>query len=250
MSSYQKLAAYYDEFQNAEETREILSHILEAISNVFLDKSEQIKIADLGCGTGEFAIPLLEEGYQISAIDFSPAMLEELSTKILQLAPALQENIDVYEADIAEYLPLGKHQILLCLTDTINHLDEEQVEGFLENVHALLGNDGLFVFDLLNRDYVITERGNQTIFAELGDDEDNPDVSFVWENEWIEEENMAISDFTFFEKTETGDYSRSIDQTIEYIHDEIIFLNRLNENFDVFYKKNYPERTLFILKKK
>ena len=57
---------------------------------------EGIRILDVGCGPGSFAIPFAERGAQVVALDFSPAMIRRLEE---ETPPELAGRIDARVAD-------------------------------------------------------------------------------------------------------------------------------------------------------
>lgn len=54
------------------------------------------RVADLGCGTGTLALLLAEEGYDVDAVDFSPAMVELARAKTAGTAVTVVEG-DAFE---------------------------------------------------------------------------------------------------------------------------------------------------------
>ncbi|MGI6578664.1 MAG: class I SAM-dependent DNA methyltransferase [Saccharofermentanales bacterium] len=301
-SPYHILAKYYDEFQSYTDIRIMQEEILDSIAQYQLlnEKNLQLKIADLGCGTGIFALVLAERGYAVTAIDLSEQMIRITEAKKLQLSSSLQDNLRIVQADLNHYIFPDQQDVLLALTDTLNHLDAEQFVNFFSMANQNLRNGGLLIFDLLKLEYLLEERSNQTYFVEFDlaaaeshnsrnscdniksaerieqieqidskkniavDDfitsaesvvdesfsEQNPAVSMVWENEWLAEEQMALSYLTFFERAANSDqYLRFTDQIIEYYHDlehlEPIFC----KDFSCIKTLDFPERKLFILQK-
>ena len=60
--------------------RDWLEHIEIQIQKIWKDREKQsIHILDVGTGPGFFAIILAEAGYQVTAVDYTPAMLEQAS---------------------------------------------------------------------------------------------------------------------------------------------------------------------------
>ena len=58
--------------------RDWLEKIEQQIHNTFRDREkETIRILDVGTGPGFFAIILAEAGYQVTAVDYTAAMLEQ-----------------------------------------------------------------------------------------------------------------------------------------------------------------------------
>lgn len=75
------------------------SVITEQIQNRFPNKAaEELRILEVGTGPGFFAIILAEAGYQVTAIDLTPAMLEEAKRN----AGALADKINFQEMNAEE----------------------------------------------------------------------------------------------------------------------------------------------------
>lgn len=289
--SYNLLAKYYDEFQSDQYNQVLLDQIVNAINNFLELNKQKLKIADLGCGTGIFSLELADMNFSVTALDLSKQMLEILKSKAMQLSLQAQANLKLIEADITKYTFEEKQDVLLAMTDTLNHLEQDQLIDFFEKARQNLTSHGLLIFDLLKLEYLINKRGNNTIFVELdefisnglqtnstmaADTNDEPIMSMVWENTWLTAEQIAISDFTFFEKIigETnGDntkpdsstnqslfnsdnqnnnvfYKRSTEQVIEYFYD-FDFIKKLTQS-DFSLRKTFelPERKLFVLQKR
>lgn len=60
-----------------------------------LDLSPGDSVFDMGCGAGSLAIPLAEEGHEVIAVDFSPAMLEGLRADARE--HGVEDRIEVFE---------------------------------------------------------------------------------------------------------------------------------------------------------
>lgn len=104
------------------------------------------KALDIGCGTGDHTIMLLEKGYDTTAIDVSKEMLEITKNKVggylgkrVNLLKLKAENIDSLQT---------KFQVIVSLGSVVNHF--ESWEEFFEKVAKLLKKDGIFLFSLDN----------------------------------------------------------------------------------------------------
>ena len=76
--------------------RDWLEKIEQQIHNTFRGREkETIRILDVGTGPGFFAIILAEAGYQVTAVDYTPAMLEQARKN----AGVLAEKIDFRQMD-------------------------------------------------------------------------------------------------------------------------------------------------------
>ena len=57
-------------------------------------------ILDLGCGTGNHAIPLAKRGYQITGVDLSPEMITQAKAKLQSQTSQSQFKPDFFEGDV------------------------------------------------------------------------------------------------------------------------------------------------------
>lgn len=251
LAEYHKLAYYYDEFQSAEDLQIRIDLILEKIRQYLKNSPHvtSVQIADLGCGTGLFSLSLLKRGLRISAVDISEQMLDLVRTKTDSLPTVLKKNLQIIQADLSEYIFPEKQDVLLAMTDTLNHLDSVQLNKAFLTAGKNIRPGGLFFFDLLKYEFFATERGDQTIFVELGSDNVDPEMSMIWENEWLAEDKLAISNFTFFEKDENKKYKRTTDQIVEYYHDLNTIEQTWQNSFSCLEIIDYPERKLYLLKR-
>jgi len=69
----------------------------------------------------------------------------------------------------------------------------------------------------------------------------DPEMSMIWENEWLAEDKLAISNFTFFEKDENNKYKRTTDQIVEYYHDLNTIEQTWQNSFSCLEIIDYPE---------
>jgi SAM-dependent methyltransferase len=101
---------------------------------------------DLGAGLGLQTIPLVELGYEVTAVDSSEALLSELSAACPQ---ARTVRADLAAED--EYFT-GTYELIVCMGDTLTHLhSNDEVRTVLEAASAHLAPGGLLI--LTFRDY-------------------------------------------------------------------------------------------------
>jgi SAM-dependent methyltransferase len=66
------------------------------------------QVADLGCGTGSLSLLLAEEGYAVTGVDFSPAMVERARAKA-------GDVLELHVGDAADpQLPPSAYDVVLC----------------------------------------------------------------------------------------------------------------------------------------
>jgi 2-polyprenyl-3-methyl-5-hydroxy-6-metoxy-1,4-benzoquinol methylase len=124
----------------------------EQLANVILLKrdnyNKELKIIDIGCGTGRHSIELSKRGYSITGIDLSESLLEKAREKAKQ--SGLQ--IDFLRHD-ARNLPFENQfdvAIMMCEGGfPLMETDEMNFE-ILKNVSKSLKNRSKFIFTTLN----------------------------------------------------------------------------------------------------
>jgi SAM-dependent methyltransferase len=100
------------------------------------------RVLDVGCGTGKSFLPLLERGFDVTACDISPEMVERAQRKAGARA-------DVHVADMRRLPVFGEFDLITCIDDAINHLlSPDEVADALEGMHDNLAPGGLLVFDV------------------------------------------------------------------------------------------------------
>ena len=100
------------------------------------------RLLDVGCGTGKSFLPLLERGFDVTACDISPEMVELARHKSGARA-------DVYVADMRRLPVFGEFDLITCIDDAINHLlDPGEVYEAFANMRENLAPGGLLIFDV------------------------------------------------------------------------------------------------------
>ena len=97
---------------------------------------------DLGAGCGFQTIPLAEAGFNVTAIDLSPALLAQLKKSAAWL-PIVTIQDDLL--NFTEHSP-AKVEIIICMGDTLTHLNTfEEVQKLIETVYLSLAPGGLLI---------------------------------------------------------------------------------------------------------
>lgn len=136
MLMYNKLASYYDALVKDEEATAAWVNFVKkhAFGNSFLE---------VACGSGEIALALAKEGYQITAGDISAAMLEHAQAK------AGSEAVHWHCFDMRNLHEFGKYDSILCFCDSVNYLiDLEDWHLFFSQAYAHLNDNGTLLFDM------------------------------------------------------------------------------------------------------
>ncbi len=114
------------------------------------------RLLDLGCGTGNHALPLAQRGHTVVGVDRSPSMIAQAKTKRLA-APTLSAAF--HEGDIHK-LDLGRRfdAVLMMFTVLGYQLEDPDLTAALATVRRHLEPGGLFIFDVWNGPAVLADR--------------------------------------------------------------------------------------------
>ena len=100
------------------------------------------RLLDVACGTGKSFLPLLDQGWEVTACDVSAAMVELARAKV-------GERVELSVADMRELPVYGEFDLVFCLADAVNYLlGSEELERALAGMRRNLGPGGLLMFDL------------------------------------------------------------------------------------------------------
>jgi len=119
-----------------------------------------MRALDLGAGNGIQSFPLAEVGYTVTAVDFCDTLLKELRED----AAAAHLPVDTQCADIRHIASLNevqahRYDLVLCMGDTLTHLETEaEVFRLLGDAAQLLAPGGALLLGF--RDYSVPLQGN------------------------------------------------------------------------------------------
>ena len=100
-----------------------------------------MRALDAGCGTGKSVMPLLARGFEVTACDQSPAMLEVAAAKAAA-------GVTLRCADLRRLGRLGEFDLITCLDDVANYLTEpDELTSALRGLARNLRPGGVLVFD-------------------------------------------------------------------------------------------------------
>jgi SAM-dependent methyltransferase len=150
--AYEAIAPVYDDFTAHHDYELWLGNLLPKLRRHGLRGR---RLLDVGCGTGKSFLPMLERGWEVTACDISPSMLELARAKA---GDAVQLSV----ADMRELPVFGEFDLVWCLDDAVNYLlSGEELEKALSGMRANLAPGGLLMFDLN------TLQAYRTFFAEV-----------------------------------------------------------------------------------
>lgn len=138
--NHRSWAKYYDEVNRrcfGEHYEQLTQQTLEQIGRL----GSGLRIADFGAGTGRLAIPLAAAGHQVTAIEPSKAMLEQLKAK------HNHGRIHSYHASLSSYDGPGGHDLALAVFTVIAYIltPEDLVAAFANAAKALNPRGALLI---------------------------------------------------------------------------------------------------------
>ena len=110
------------------------------------------RLLDLGCGTGEHARFLQDEGFEVTGVDASDAQLAQ--------ARDAGPGPEFVKADLAELggAVCGPFGAAISLGNSLPHLFEEGMASFLKGLAGLLLPGSPVLFQVLNYDRILDQR--------------------------------------------------------------------------------------------
>jgi SAM-dependent methyltransferase len=135
VTAYADFASFYDRIMgdrtaDVERIRGFVSRYLPSARSLL----------ELGCGTGAVLAGLARD-LEVTGIDVAPEMLA--------IAAANVPQARFVQAEITEFALGSRYDVVICVFDTVNHLDRfcSWIELF-DRVHEHLADGGLFAFDV------------------------------------------------------------------------------------------------------
>jgi len=188
-------------------------------------------LLDVGCGRGELMEKFQKYDIECDGIDLSELMVEK----------AKQQGLNAEHKPICEVDK--KYDAVVAVFDVLNFITPEELESFIDCVHEVLNNDGIFVFDI-NTLHGFSNVAEGTMTQEEGDMFLAVDAEF--------DDNQLHTKFTLFEKQDDGNYRKEQSTIVQYFHSLKIF--KKLKNFKVVqsaYLDLYDakDKALIVLKK-
>lgn len=193
--AYHHLAYVYDRLMEDTPYEQWLAWLEASVPDVI---NKKLEIIDLGCGTGNIAIPLAKRGHQVTGVDLSAEMLAVAQEKMREH----RLEITWTEQDMSQ-LSAHPADLIVCFCDSLNYLlEESQVAATFHCVFEHLRPGGSFLFDVHSPHYMLETFGNNT-FTWLDED-----VSYIW-NCYLDPQRLEVEhQLTFFLRQPNGLYRR------------------------------------------
>ena len=144
------------------------------------------RILDIACGTGNLALELARQGYNVCGMDVSAEMIGIAKKKTKGVS-----NLMFAVRDMTVLNSLDCFDMITCTYDSINYLRRlYDVRRMLSGVASALDTGGLFVFDS-NTKYLYMKHKNELIKREINGEK------FLQQCQYKSRDNIATTTFSF-----------------------------------------------------
>lgn len=147
---FENYAKYYDLLYKDKDYKKESDFIISLIKQH--SQKKNLRILDIGCGTGIHAHYLAEKGYQVTGID--------LSKEMIKIAQENKNNkTEFYVADATSFNLNTKFDIVLSLFHVVSYQSSNKdISSMFSNVSKHIEKDGIFIFDFWYAPAVLTEQ--------------------------------------------------------------------------------------------
>ncbi|MCE5287438.1 MAG: class I SAM-dependent methyltransferase [Pelosinus sp.] len=125
--------------------------------NSVLNLSPSASILDLYCGYGRHAIELAKLGFHVTGIDATAEFLAIANQK----AREEHVNITFEQCDMRKIAYQNEFDAIINMFAAFGYFSDEENADVLRLINAALRPNGLFLIDLLNRDWMVNNNLNR-----------------------------------------------------------------------------------------
>lgn len=138
-TAYDTMASAYDVFNQAYQYESWTGKLLAEAQGAGLEGN---RLLDVGCGTGLSFVALLDRGFEVTACDISPGMLEVARKRA-------GDRAELLVADMRALPELGEFDLVWAVNDAANYvLSDEELRAALRSMARNLAPGGVVLFDL------------------------------------------------------------------------------------------------------
>jgi SAM-dependent methyltransferase len=110
-------------------------------------------VLDLACGTGRHAVDLARRGYEVVGFDLSLAMLARAGDE----AQDREAKLNFVQGDMREMSFDEQFDGVFCWNTSFGFFEEEKNALVVDRIHRSLRAGGLFLLDVVNRDFLVRQ---------------------------------------------------------------------------------------------
>jgi SAM-dependent methyltransferase len=110
-------------------------------------------LLDLACGTGRHAVELARRGYEVVGFDLSLAMLARAGED----AQERDAKLNFVQGDMRDMTFDEQFDGVYCWNTSFGYFEEDKNAQVIDRVHRALKGGGLFLLDVVNRDFLVRQ---------------------------------------------------------------------------------------------
>jgi SAM-dependent methyltransferase len=212
MRAYREFASVYDRLMEDMPYGEWMSFARRCFEMYGMPHS----VVDLGCGTGNLAIPLAKSGFEVYGIDLSADMLAIARSKWDE--PPVRGrggSIRWLQQDMRDWELPDPVDAVISFCDCLNYLTEKEdlIRTFRQTFMGL-SPGGLFLFD------VHAPRTFERYAEEQPFILDEKDIAYLWTSEYDPLDQIIRHDLTFFVREPSESVSYDLYRRFEESHQQ------------------------------
>lgn len=248
MQAYTGFAYVYDEYMDNIPYEEWSEYLITLLKEQGV--TQDMEIADLGCGTGTVTQLLDQAGYTCVGIDNAPDMLTIAAEKLYESGQQIVYSLQ----DMREFELPYEVDAMVSIADSMNYItSKEDITSVFQCVRKGLKSGGVFIFDLKTIHFF------RDILADHTYAENRENSAFIWDNFYEETTRNNEYDLAVFIQNEEGSFDRYEENHFQHGFFQEEVLQAAEEAglqvaavYDAFTKeppKDTSERLYYILKK-
>lgn len=106
------------------------------------------RVLEYGCGNGRVTLPMAQAGANVTAVDLSKPMLNDLERRLTSMPSAIRQRVHVHQCDMRHFRTDERFPLIIAPFNTVLHLYEpEEFLEFARSAREQLEQGGRFVFD-------------------------------------------------------------------------------------------------------
>ncbi len=174
----------------------------------YFNLKEGSRVLDLMCGYGRHAIALAKKGMAVTAVDNLSDYINEISA----VAEKEQLPIQVVKTDVLRYKSGEQFDLVICMGNSLNFFNAEDVSKLLNMVSAHLVKGGQLLINTWSIAEIAIKNFKEKSWNQIGELKFLTDSKFLFQPTRIETESTIISNDGKTEVKTGVDYIFSINE--------------------------------------
>lgn len=164
--------SWYRDWFNSENYLKVYSHRDESEAERLVDLIIKIlnlksgsSVLDMACGSGRHAVIFAKKSLDVTAVDLSQRLISEAKCNAVRFGV----NINFVLSDILDFNTPVRFDLALNLFTSIGYFENDEDNlSVIFKAYTLLKNNGYFVLDYFNKEYLLKNLVPETVFSENG----------------------------------------------------------------------------------